>query len=45
MRHLQHLQLFQRQMGQGAPPPTDEELLRLQAYGGGAFGRGRPPYM
>ena len=43
MRHLQHLQLFQRQMTQGGPPPTEEELLRLQAYGG-AFGRGRPPY-
>jgi len=49
MRHLQHLQLFQRQMGNssatGAPPSaTDEELLRqYQAQGGaGGFGRGRP---
>ena len=55
MRHLQHLQLFQRQMGRGegggGPPPTaeEEEFLRLQqqGYGQGGFGRGggRPPYM
>lgn len=52
MRHLQHLQLFQRQMGRGqggGAPPTaeEEELLRLQqGYGQGGFGRGgRPPYM
>lgn len=57
MRHLQHLQLFQRQMGNrdsaGAPSAADEELLRqYQAYGGAGGagsgsgrGRGRPPFM
>lgn len=52
MRHLQHLQLFQRSMGRGeGGPPTaaeEEEFLRLQqqGYGQGGLGRGgRPPYM
>lgn len=48
MRHLQHLQMFQRQMDTGVPPlppgtsAADEELLRqYQAYGGaGGAGSG-----